>query len=53
MVENKKIISELEKIGVTHMLVAPSPDGKVSIADQVQNLWILSEPFIRRSTYIA
>jgi len=52
MDENKKTISELEKLGVTHMLVAPSPDGKVPITDQVQNLEMLSEALIRKSSNI-
>jgi len=51
--ENKKTISQLEELGVTYMLVTPSPDGQVPIADQVQSLRMLSEPFIRKSTYIA
>jgi probable F420-dependent oxidoreductase len=53
MDENRRIISELEKLGVTHILVTPSPNGKVAIADQVRNLGILSEAFIRKSDYIA
>ena len=53
MDENKKIISELEKLGVTHVIVSPSPDGKVPIPVQIENLRILSEPFVRKSSYIA
>jgi hypothetical protein len=46
--ENKNTVTELEKLGVTQMLVTPSPDGKVSISDQVLNLNALSEAFIRK-----
>lgn len=53
MNENRKIISELEKLGVTYMLVTPSPDGKVTIPDQVETLRMLAEAFIRKSDYIA
>jgi hypothetical protein len=52
MQQNKDIISQLERLGVTYVLVAPSPDGKVPIPDQVQSLRMLSEPLTRRSTYI-
>jgi probable F420-dependent oxidoreductase len=52
MDENKKVISQLKDLGVTYMIVAPSPDGKVPITDQVQSLRMLSEPLIRKSTYI-
>ena len=50
MAENKNTVTELEKLGVTHMLVTPSPDGKVPIPDQVLNLRALSEAFIRKSS---
>lgn len=52
MAENEKTVIELGKLGVTYMLVTPSPDGKVPIADQVLNLRALSEAFIRKSNYI-
>jgi probable F420-dependent oxidoreductase len=52
MDQNKEMISQLEQLGVTQMLVAPSPDGKVPIPDQIQSLRMLSEPLIRKSTYI-
>jgi probable F420-dependent oxidoreductase len=53
MNENKKTVSELEELGVTHIIVSPSSDGKVPIAEQVESLRILSEHFIRKSSYIA
>ena len=52
MADNKRTISELEKLGVAYMLVTPSPDGKVPITDQVKNLRMFSEAFIRKSNYI-
>jgi len=50
MAENKNTVTELEKLGVTHMLVTPSPDGNVPIPDQVLNLMALSEAFIKKSS---
>ena len=52
MTENKNTVSELEKLGVTEMLVAPSPDGTVPIPDQIASLRVISEVFIRKSSYI-
>lgn len=52
MNENGKIISELEKLGVSYMLVTPSPDGKVPVADQVESLRMLAEAFLRKSKYV-
>jgi probable F420-dependent oxidoreductase len=52
MAENKNTVTELEKLGVTHMLVTPSPDGKIPLPDQVVNLRAISEEFIRKSSYI-
>ncbi|MGA2789340.1 MAG: hypothetical protein ABSF00_01055 [Candidatus Bathyarchaeia archaeon] len=52
MTENENTVTELEKLGVTHMLVAPSPDGNVPIPDQVVSLRAISEAFIRKSNYI-
>lgn len=52
MAENKNTVAELEKLGITQMIVAPSPDGKITIPDQVMNLRALSEAFIRKSSYI-
>jgi probable F420-dependent oxidoreductase len=46
--ENKSTISELEKLGVSYMLVAPSPSGTTSTADQIESLKAISENFIRK-----
>jgi len=53
MKENKETILELEKLGVKQMVVVPSPEGKTSVADQVESLRLLAEDTIRRSDYIA
>jgi len=53
MEENQRTISELEKLGVTQMIVAPSPDGKVPISNQVESLRLLAEGAIRKAGYIA
>jgi probable F420-dependent oxidoreductase len=53
MRENKGTISELQKLGVSYVLVTPSPSGTTALADQVESLRALSENFIRRSEYIA
>jgi hypothetical protein len=46
--ENKSTVSELEKLGVSYMLVAPSPSGTTSTADQIESLKAISENFIRK-----
>jgi len=53
MSENKDTLSELQKLGVSYILVTPSPSGTTTLADQVENLRAISENFIRRSEYIA
>jgi len=53
MTENKNIILQLQKLGVSHMLLASSAEGKTDVADQVESLRAISENFIRKSSYIA
>jgi hypothetical protein len=53
MPENEKMISELEKLGISYMLVNPNPDGKIPVSDQVASLSRFAENFIRKSDYIA
>jgi alkanesulfonate monooxygenase SsuD/methylene tetrahydromethanopterin reductase-like flavin-dependent oxidoreductase (luciferase family) len=48
MSENRNTVSELEKLGVTYMLVTPSPSGTTSIVDQVESLRAISKDFIRK-----
>jgi hypothetical protein len=53
MAENEKTISELTRLGVSYMLVTPSPSGTTPVADQVASLRSIAEKFIRKSDYIA
>jgi hypothetical protein len=53
MAENQRVISELEELGVSYLVVVPSPNGKVPISDQVESLRMLSEKSIRKAGYIA
>jgi hypothetical protein len=53
MPENEKIISELKRLGVSHMLVAPNSSGTIPVPDQVASLRAISEKFILKSDYIA
>lgn len=51
--ENQRVLSELENLGVSRMIVAPNYDGKVTVSDQVESLRLLSEKSIREAGYIA
>jgi hypothetical protein len=53
MPENEKTMSELEKLGISYMLVNPNPDGKMPVSDQVASLRRFAEKFIGKSDYIA
>ena len=53
MAENEKTITQLAKLGVSHMLVTPSPSGTTTIPDQIASLRSIAENFIRKSDYIA
>ena len=48
MAENKNIVAELQKLGVSYILVTTSPYGTTTTDDQIESLKILSEGFIRR-----
>jgi len=41
--QNKKILSSLEQLGVSYLVAVPSPDGKVSISNQVEAIKTLSK----------
>jgi len=41
--QNKEIIRTLEKLGVSYLVVALSPDGKASIADQMDGMKMILE----------
>jgi probable F420-dependent oxidoreductase len=53
MAENEKTISELTKLGVSYMLVTPSPIGTTPVTAQVASLRSIAENFMRKSGYIA
>src|SRR5208283_4424563 len=46
MGENREIISELEKLGVSYAVVVTSPDGKVALPDQLEGLKLIAKEFI-------
>ena len=49
MSENRNTVAELEKLGVSYMLVTPSPYGTTNTGDQVESLRAISKSFILRS----
>ena len=53
MADNQRTISDLEELGVTQMVVAPNPDGRVPIANQVKSLRMLADGAIREAGCIA
>jgi hypothetical protein len=44
--ENRKVMESMEKIGVSYAVLVPSPDGKVSVADQLDGLRIIADDFL-------
>lgn len=47
--QNRSIVSELEKLGVSYMVLATNPNGKVSTAEQVESLQIFTERVVASS----
>jgi probable F420-dependent oxidoreductase len=45
-VENRNTMKQLESLGVSYAVVAPNPDGRVSVADQLSGMRILAEDFL-------
>jgi len=45
---NRKLISQLEDLGVDYALVAFSPNGKVPVTDQLETLRIFAEEFLNK-----
>src|SRR5256712_10124171 len=41
--QNKNILSNLEQLGVSYIIVVPSPDGKANVANQVDAIKTLSK----------
>lgn len=48
MSENMNTISELQKLGISYILVTPSQNGTTNLADQLESLRTISEHFIRK-----
>jgi probable F420-dependent oxidoreductase len=48
MSENMNTIAELQNLGISYVLVTPSPDGTTSLVDQLASLRAISEHFIRK-----
>ena len=44
--ENRNIFERLEKLGVSYMVIVPSPDGKVSIEEQAAGLHMIAQEFL-------
>jgi probable F420-dependent oxidoreductase len=44
--ENRKVMESMEKIGVSYAVLVPSPDGKISVADQLDGLRTIAEDFV-------
>jgi hypothetical protein len=44
--ENKKIMQELEELGVHYAVLVPSPDGKVSVQDQIAGSEMIARDFL-------
>jgi hypothetical protein len=42
-VENKKILSGLEQLGVSYIVAVPSPDGKASVSNQIDSIKTLTK----------
>jgi len=43
--QNKQILSRLQELGVSYLVAVPSPDGKASVADQMDAIKALSKLF--------
>lgn len=44
--QNREVLSELEKLGVSYVVIATNPDGKLSAQDQIEGLRIIAKEFI-------
>jgi probable F420-dependent oxidoreductase len=44
--ENRGIVQELEALGVHYAVIVPSPNGKISVPDQVNGLEIIARDFL-------
>ncbi len=46
MAQNREIVSELEKLGVTYVVLATNPEGKMPPQDQVAGLQVIAQEFL-------
>jgi len=46
MRENRKLLKELENLGVTYAVLVPSPDGKIPTQDQIQSIRAFASEFL-------
>ncbi len=44
--ENRNVMKRLESLGVSYAVIAPSPDGRDSIADELSGLKMIAEDFL-------
>jgi len=44
--QNKALVGKLEELGVSYLVLVPSPDGKVPVPTQVEGLKMISENFV-------
>ncbi len=44
--ENRNVMKRLESLGVSYAVIAPSPDGRGSIADELNGLKMIAEDFL-------
>jgi probable F420-dependent oxidoreductase len=49
MTENRNTLSELGRMGVEYAVIAPSPDGRATVEEQLDSLTNLRDEVIRRS----
>ncbi len=43
--QNKRILEGLEELGISYLVLAPSPDGKATVSSQIDGLKMVSEDF--------
>lgn len=48
MTENERAIEHLRSIGVSYIVIAPNPTGKVSVSKQVEIISMLADRFVER-----
>src|SRR5207247_788181 len=44
--ENRNMMKRLESLGVSYAVIAPNPDGRVSVADQLSGMKMITEDFL-------